>query len=53
MTVWPFWWDWPLTFTGYAKRRLEERGISELDVPAMFSDATDLVHGTRPGRWIA
>lgn len=53
MTVWPFWWDWPLIFTGYAKRRMVEREISEVDVRWMFSDATDLEPAARQGRWIA
>jgi hypothetical protein len=36
----PDWWDWDLSFTSHAEVRMEERGVTEVDVGAMLESAT-------------
>ena len=38
--MWPEWWEWELAFTGHAERRMEQRGLSEVDLRAMLQHAT-------------
>lgn len=38
--MWPEWWEWRLSFTGHAERRMEERGVSEIEVRAMLQHAS-------------
>ena len=35
----PEWWDWELLFLPHAKRRLEKRDLTELEVRAMLQRA--------------
>jgi hypothetical protein len=32
----PEWWDWALSFTAHAELRMEQRGVTEVDVRAML-----------------
>jgi len=34
--MWPEWWNWEFAFTGHARRRMEERGISEVELRSML-----------------
>ncbi len=35
----PEWWHWDLSFTAHAELRMEQRGVSEVDVRAMLARA--------------
>ena len=48
----PDWWTWSLVFVGHAEARMEERGLSELEVRTMLYDAMDLEPSRRAGRWL-
>ena len=61
--MWPEWWEWELAFTGHARRRMEERGIIEVELRAMLQQARGyspnvvvnrfMIEVTRQGRpWI-
>ena len=50
---WPEWWEWELGFTPHSEERMEQRGLSEVDLRRMLEDATEIVASRRPGRWIA
>jgi len=34
------WWSWDLSFTGHAELRMEQRGVTEVEVRAMLERAT-------------
>jgi hypothetical protein len=34
--TWPEWWNWELSFTAHAELRMEQRGVTEVDVRAML-----------------
>jgi len=36
----PAWWNWELSFTPHAELRMEQRGVTEVDVRAMLERAT-------------
>jgi hypothetical protein len=36
----PDWWRWELTFTSHAELRMEQRGVTEVEVRAMLEGAT-------------
>jgi len=36
----PAWWHWELSFTPHAELRMEQRGVTEVDVRAMLERAT-------------
>ena len=38
--MWPPWSEWDLALTGHAERRMEERGITEVDLRSMLQRAT-------------
>ena len=42
--MWPEWWEWELVFTGHVDRRMEQRGVAEVDVRDMLQRA----RGYRP-----
>ena len=57
----PSWWNWELSFTPHAELRMEQRGVTEVDVRAMLERATAfepsivdgrfmILRGTRIGR---
>ncbi len=33
MPTFPDWWRWELTFTSHAELRMEQRGVTEVEVP--------------------
>ena len=42
--MWPEWWEWQISFTRHAELRMEQRGVSEVELRAMLQRAT----GYRP-----
>jgi len=38
MPTFPEWWNWDLSFTGHAELRMEQRGVTEVEVRAMLAD---------------
>ncbi len=40
MPTFPEWWSWDLSFTGHAELRMEQRGVTEVEVRAMLERAT-------------
>ena len=49
----PQWWDWELAFTAHVETRMEERGLSEVELRGLLEDTTQVLPATRPGRWLA
>ena len=39
-TAFPSWWSWELSFTPHTELRMEQRGVTEVDVRAMLERAT-------------
>ena len=48
----PEWWDWELVFSGHAGLRMEQRGISEVDVRSMLQNARGHSPSVVPGRFM-
>jgi hypothetical protein len=40
MLTFPEWWRWELTFTSHAELRMEQRGVTDVEVRAMLERAT-------------
>lgn len=48
----PEWWNWELSFTGHAELRMEQRGVTEVDVRAMLEQATRYEPSVVEGRFM-
>jgi hypothetical protein len=51
----PEWWNWELSFTGHAElrmERMEQRGVTEVDVRAMLEQATRYEPSVVDGRFM-
>jgi hypothetical protein len=48
----PAWWNWELSFTPHAELRMEQRGVTELDVRAMLERATVFEPSVVEGRFM-
>jgi hypothetical protein len=48
----PSWWSWELSFTPHAELRMEQRGVTEVDVRAMLERATALQPSVVEGRFM-
>jgi hypothetical protein len=46
----PEWWDWDLAYTEHVESRMEERGVSDVDLRMMLQGSSSIQPG-RPGRW--
>jgi hypothetical protein len=46
----PHWWGWELAYTEHVEGRMEERGVSDVDLRTMLQDPTSIGPG-RHGRW--
>lgn len=46
----PDWWDWELAYTEHVESRMEERGVSDVDLRMMLQGSSSIKPG-RPGRW--
>ncbi len=38
--MWPEWWGWELAFTGHVQRRMEQRGLTEVELRSMLERAS-------------
>jgi hypothetical protein len=52
MTTFPEWWHWELTFTSHAELRMEQRGVTEVQVRAMLERATGFEPSVIEGRFM-
>jgi hypothetical protein len=52
MPTFPEWWNWELSFTGHAELRMEQRGVTEVEVRAMLERATWLEASVVEGRFM-
>ena len=48
----PAWWNWELSFTPHAELRMEQRGVTEVDVRAMLERATGFEPSVVEGRFM-
>jgi len=48
----PSWWSWGLSFTPHAELRMEQRGVTEIDVRAMLERATSFEPSVVDGRFM-
>ena len=48
----PVWWNWELSFTPHAELRMEQRGVTEVDVRAMLERATGFERSVVEGRFM-
>ena len=48
----PEWWYWELSFTAHAELRMEQRGVTEVDVRAMLERATGYEPSVVEGRFM-
>lgn len=51
-STFPEWWDWELSFTAHAELRLEQRGVTEVDVRAMLERAARYEPSVVEGRFM-
>ena len=51
-STFPEWWNWELSFTGHAELRMEQRGVTEVDVRAMLERATNYEASVVEGRFM-
>ena len=52
MPTFPEWWNWDLSFTGHAELRMEQRGVTEVEVRAMLERATGFAASVVEGRFM-
>jgi uncharacterized protein DUF4258 len=48
----PEWWNWELSFTAHSELRMEQRGVTEVDVRAMLERAVRYEAGVVEGRFM-
>jgi hypothetical protein len=46
----PEWWNWELAYTEHVESRMDERGVSDVDLRTMLQSPISVQPG-RPGRW--
>ena len=52
MATFPEWWTWDLSFTAHAEMRMEQRGVTEVDLRAMLERATGFEPNVVDGRFM-
>jgi hypothetical protein len=52
MPTLPVWWSWDLSFTGHAELRMQQRGVTEVEVRAMLERATGFEASVVEGRFM-
>jgi len=52
MPTFPEWWNWNLSFTGHAELRMEQRGVTEVEVRVMLERATGFEASVVEGRFM-
>jgi hypothetical protein len=50
--TWPRWWEWDVVLTHHVRKRMIDRGFTELDLWGMLDRASGLHPGVTPGRWV-
>lgn len=48
----PEWWTWELSFTAHAEMRMEQRGVTEVELRAMLERATGFRPNVVEGRFM-
>ena len=51
-STFPEWWNWELSFTAHAELRMEQRGVTEIDVRAMLERAMGYEPSVVEGRFM-
>ena len=51
-STFPEWWDWELSFTAHAELRMEQRGVTEVELRAMLERATTFEPSVVEGRFM-
>lgn len=51
MPTFPDWWSWDLSFTSHAELRMEQRGVTELELRAMLQRTAMFEPNVVPGRF--
>ena len=51
-STFPEWWNWELSFTAHAELRMEQRGVTEVDVRAMLERVTGYEPSVVEGRFM-
>jgi hypothetical protein len=52
MPTFPEWWNWDLSFTSHVEMRMEQRGVTEVEVRAMLERATGFEPSVVEGRFM-
>ena len=52
MPTFPEWWNWALSFTGHAELRMEQRGVTEVEVRAMLEKVMGFEPNVGAGRFM-
>lgn len=52
MPPFPDWWTWELSFTGHAEMRMDQRGVTEVELRAMLERATGVEPNVVEGRFM-
>jgi hypothetical protein len=52
MPTLPEWWNWELSITSHAELRMEQRGVTEVEVRAMLERATGFEPNVVEGRFM-
>lgn len=52
MPTFPDWWNWPLSFVGHAEERMEQRGVTEVELRAMLDRAKGVEPNVVEGRFM-
>ncbi len=48
----PLWWDWELQLSHHIRKRMADRGFTELELRVMLDTATAVRRDFVPDRWI-
>jgi hypothetical protein len=49
---WPSWWEWDLALSTHVRKRMEDRGFSEVELREMLEDAGAYRLDVIDGRWV-
>ena len=52
MPTFPEWWNWDLSFTAHAELRMEQRGVTEVELRVMLERATAFEASIVQGRFM-
>ena len=52
MPPFPEWWTWDLSFTGHAEMRMEQRGVTEVELRVMLERASGFEPNVVDGRFM-